>query len=113
MTNRTLADLLREDGAQAGDVYEACGRQWTVNVLGKLVYFSDEGSWCFGNGDQDRMPAEGWKSVTPKKPLRVEFETEVQPCGDGSISGKLPSSSVYLQPLIGKRVRVTVEEVEG
>jgi hypothetical protein len=107
---KTLADLLREDGAAEGDIYEACGNQWRVSAYngwlerdidGDLVQFSDY--------KYSMLPADGWKRVSPKKPLRVEFEQTVV---------ELPSyqPAIYsdaLADLVGKRVRVTVEALEG
>ena len=47
----------------------------------------------------------------PSEP--VVYETEVLPCGDGSVAGRIYNSRHELRELIGKRVRVTVEAIEG
>jgi hypothetical protein len=107
MTNKTLADLLREDDAKDGDVYEACGKQWRLED-GTLV----TGNWdyYFARHHRNHMPAEGWKRVSPRMPLRVEFAATVySDTWNGGYYLVVPG--VQGEPLAGKRVRVIVESI--
>jgi hypothetical protein len=102
---KTLADLLREDGAVEGDVYEACGQQY-------LLHDSDlDGDHTiFTRSDMPFLPAEGWKRVSPKKPLRVEFETVVDAWASSDQRSGWSIDNDELRHFEGKRVQVTVEE---
>lgn len=102
---RTLADLLKEDNALEGDVYEACGNSWKVDRFGHLHHWSNG---AYLDVILKILPADGWKRVTPKKPLRVEFETTVGDffCGVGMNMFGVKDT------LIGRRVKVIVEETE-
>jgi hypothetical protein len=112
---KTLADLLQEDGAQEGDVYEACDETWTLTHASNLW---NEIQGC----TLDRLaialvPADGWRRVRPKKPLRVEFETKVTDRyvigSDDELSFQdyIPCPYRMISPFVGKRVKVTVEEM--
>ena len=46
------------------------------------------------------------------EPLRMKVDAEVRPCGDGSLNGRVWVSLNELQPLVGKRVRLTIEELQ-
>lgn len=102
---KTLADLLREDGAQEGDVYEACGLEWELNDALTLVAGKRRAPDSISIHRQSTIPADGWRRVSPRKPLRVEFKQTVV-----ELPGYQPAIySDVLEDLVGKRVRVTVE----
>lgn len=107
---KTLADLLKEDSAIRGDVYEACGRRWTLCQYGELVLESDEIYQQLVPRELALLPAIGWERVTPKTPTVVEYDGEVV-----HLEGDKPALELYhvaeLRPLIGKRVLVTVREL--
>jgi hypothetical protein len=116
MTNKTLADLLREDGAVEGDVYEACGQKWVLDSTGELITVYGK-VMMLSNGHRHNIPADGWKRVSPREPLRVEFEatfSQIDPVPKPSLHIGLYTSAERnaLRPFWGKRVKVTVEEVE-
>ena len=104
---KTLADLLREDDAQYMDEYEAFCQVFTVfgdgALSGKTTTFDKEA--------MRYVSAEGWKRVTPRKPLRVEFAATVYvDTWNGGYYLVVPG--VQGEPLSGKRVKVTVEEIQ-
>lgn len=113
MTSKTLADLLREDGAKEGDVYEACGQEWQLDASGELITTHGK-VMTMSNGYRHNIPADGWKRVNPRMPLRVEFENEVEypyECGEHDTTIGAIAAPV-LAPFYGKHVKVTVEEVK-
>jgi hypothetical protein len=105
---KTLADLLREDGAVKGDVYEACGIKYHVA-------YNPDGIWYCLDGEKVDisyeticvLPADGWRRISPKRPHRVKFEAAVRQEGSQFFISYFTEDN--LMPFAGKRVRVTVE----
>jgi len=102
---KTLADLLQDDGAVAGDVYEACGQEWRVSLGGFLYRNTEE---VLNEYTLGLMPVAGWTRVRPKKPLVVEFTGNVRELGDWNSAS---ITNPALLTVAGKRVKVTVEEI--
>jgi hypothetical protein len=103
---KCLAEVLREDGAVAGDIYDACGYHYKVTTDGEL----HGAGLTFTSLQLEFIPAEGWQRFSPRRPRVMEFLRTVTQCGDGSLNGKIIVSDSSLRILVDKYVKVRIEE---